>query len=57
MPIEYCEFSGIQDKCKQWLTNNLPKLAEEKLKINGDEEDNEQGEKKHQVTFLNFILN
>ncbi|KAL7077108.1 hypothetical protein ACQ4LE_004077 [Meloidogyne hapla] len=46
MPIEYCDFSGMTDKCKQWLITNLPDIATEQLKI--DESGEQQTEKKHQ---------
>lgn len=27
MPIEYCEYSGRFDKCRQWLERNLPEMV------------------------------
>ncbi|KAF7627207.1 Glyco_trans_2-like domain-containing protein [Meloidogyne graminicola] len=48
MPIEYCEFSGMQDKCKDWLIKNLPDLATEQLQINEGESGEQQAEKRHQ---------
>ena len=55
MPIEYCEFSGMQEKCKQWLITNLPDIAGEQLRIDGDERGEQQSEKKHQVFFKPFF--
>ncbi|CAK5063241.1 unnamed protein product [Meloidogyne enterolobii] len=48
MPIEYCEFSGMPEKCKQWLITNLPEVATEQLKIDEGGEGEQQTEKKHQ---------
>uniref|UniRef100_A0A915D4M9 DENR N-terminal domain-containing protein n=1 Tax=Ditylenchus dipsaci TaxID=166011 RepID=A0A915D4M9_9BILA len=45
MPIEYCEYSGKVDKCRQWLEKNLPELVDELQLDNGD---SGQDGKKHQ---------
>ena len=50
--IEYCEFSGMSEKCKQWLITNLPEVATEQLKIDEGEGGEQQAEKKHQVEIL-----
>ncbi|KAI1728984.1 translation initiation factor SUI1 domain-containing protein [Ditylenchus destructor] len=45
MPIEYCEYSGQLDKCRQWLNINLPELVDQ---LNLGVLDASQDEKKHQ---------
>ncbi|KAL4003731.1 density-regulated protein DRP1 family protein [Acanthocheilonema viteae] len=46
MPLEYCEYSGMTDKCLSWLEANLPSEFE-KLNLAGLKELTD-GEKKHQ---------
>lgn len=48
MPIEYCEYSGKIEKCKQWLEKNLPQLLDKVLIDDGSKNDDD---KKHQVYF------
>uniref|UniRef100_A0A914ZWA2 Density-regulated protein n=1 Tax=Parascaris univalens TaxID=6257 RepID=A0A914ZWA2_PARUN len=45
MPLEYCEYSGIADRCRKWLEKNIPSELE-RLQIAGDEIPD--AEKKHQ---------
>lgn len=56
MPIEYCEYSGQLDKCRQWLNINLPELVDQ---LNLGVLDASQDEKKHQVfkywLYLSYI--
>lgn len=46
MPLEYCEYSGMTDKCLSWLEANLPSEFE-KLNLAGLKEVAD-AEKKHQ---------
>lgn len=46
MPIEYCEYSGMTDKCLKWLEVNLPSEFE-KLDVTHIKESTDT-EKKHQ---------
>ena len=46
MPVEYCEYSGKTDKCRQWLEKNLPDEMEKLQVVNGEETGD--SEKKHQ---------
>ncbi|EJW87545.1 hypothetical protein WUBG_01546, partial [Wuchereria bancrofti] len=46
MPLEYCEYSGMTDKCLSWLEANLPSEFE-KLNLAGRKESTD-AEKKHQ---------
>ena len=46
MPIEYCEYSGKSEKCKQWLEKNLPELMDKVLL--DDDEGKNSDDKKHQ---------
>ncbi|KAM3722911.1 Density-regulated protein [Dirofilaria immitis] len=46
MPLEYCEYSGMTDKCLSWLETNLP-LEFEKLNLENWKESTD-AEKKHQ---------
>lgn len=46
MPLEYCEYSGMTDKCMKWLEANLPSEFE-KLGI-ASTKDLADTEKKHQ---------
>lgn len=48
MPIEYCEYSGKKDKCRQWLEQNLPELIAD-LDLTKDNKTDGDDEKKHQV--------
>lgn len=51
MPIEYCEYSGKPEKCRQWLEKNLPDFANE-LRLceesGGNISEQQEDEKKHQ---------
>lgn len=53
MPIEYCEYSGKAEKCKQWLEKNLPELMD-KVLIE-DETNKNSDDKKHQVTYIKYL--
>lgn len=44
MPVEYCDYSGMTDKCRKWAEENAPE-ALEGLEIGGEVEGEE---KKHQ---------
>ncbi|KAG0167909.1 Translation machinery-associated protein 22 [Apophysomyces sp. BC1034] len=33
MPLEYCEFSGTQEKCKQWLKDNHEEIHDEMYNV------------------------
>lgn len=60
MPLEYCEYSGMTDKCLSWLEANLPDEFE-KLNL-ADRKESTDGEKKHQkrggkVAFLLYLRN
>uniref|UniRef100_A0A915Q5N8 Density-regulated protein n=1 Tax=Setaria digitata TaxID=48799 RepID=A0A915Q5N8_9BILA len=46
MPLEYCEYSGMTDKCLKWLEANLP-CEFEKLDL-GSLVESSDAEKKHQ---------
>uniref|UniRef100_A0A182DZL0 SUI1 domain-containing protein n=1 Tax=Onchocerca ochengi TaxID=42157 RepID=A0A182DZL0_ONCOC len=46
MPLEYCEYSGMTDKCLNWLETNLPSEFE-KLNL-GNWKESIDAEKKHQ---------
>lgn len=46
MPLEYCEYSGKPDKCRQWQEKNLPDEIEKLQIVNDDEV--ADAEKKHQ---------
>ncbi|ORX85383.1 translation machinery-associated protein 22 [Anaeromyces robustus] len=45
LPIEYCEFSPSKEKCKKWLKENHPELANEADTNTGEE----ATESKHQT--------
>lgn len=46
MPLEYCEYSGMTDKCLSWLETNLPS---EFMKLNlTNLKESTDAEKKHQ---------
>ncbi|VDN05064.1 unnamed protein product [Thelazia callipaeda] len=49
MPLEYCEYSGVTDRCLKWLETNLPSEFE-KLDVTALKESRESAdaEKKHQ---------
>lgn len=46
MPLEYCEYSGKPEKCRQWLEKNLPEELEKLNIVDGSEV--ADSEKKHQ---------
>uniref|UniRef100_A0A0N5AKT3 Density-regulated protein n=1 Tax=Syphacia muris TaxID=451379 RepID=A0A0N5AKT3_9BILA len=46
MPLEYCEYSGKPEKCRQWLEANLPEQVQKLQIISSDEI--VDSEKKHQ---------
>lgn len=46
MPLEYCEYSGIADRCRKWLEKNIPSELERLQIAEGDEV--ADAEKKHQ---------
>ncbi|VDM42901.1 unnamed protein product [Toxocara canis] len=46
MPLEYCEYSGISDRCRKWVEENMPSELEKLQVADGDELTD--AEKKHQ---------
>ncbi|CAI4231253.1 unnamed protein product [Auanema sp. JU1783] len=44
MPLEYCEFSGITEKCRKWAENNAPEV----LGALTIEDDGQDEKSKHQ---------
>lgn len=44
MPLEYCDYSGMTDRCRKWAEANAPDALEGLSVKDGDDGD----EKKHQ---------
>ncbi|KAH7731747.1 Density-regulated protein [Aphelenchoides avenae] len=47
LPLEYCEYSGKADKCRQWLEKNLPDMVAD-VNVEGADGADKGDEKKHQ---------
>lgn len=47
LPLEYCSFSGIYEKCKAWREKNAEQLANEGVQVSVTDDDTVEG-KKHQ---------
>ncbi|VDN53529.1 unnamed protein product [Dracunculus medinensis] len=45
LPLEYCEYSGMVDKCRKWLEDYLPNEFD---KLCAGNEETAESEKKHQ---------